>query len=750
MMVCAGQTRAQKTERAVLEDVPYIGMDWQTRLDGPQDFTFPSAMRSVLTYLGESDERDYRYYLAISGQGFQQLWHRESWRSGFDRPWLVDAEPGHAARRMFAAAGYSYDVIGTTTRPADIEIPDGSFTEEVTPDELRERVCASIDAGVPALVCGDWLGWAVIAGYEAGGQSLVGWHLAVTETENDELGYVRLRDWLDSAYVAIIVGEKGEAPPIRETYREALVWAVKAARAPEVGAWAAGLEAIQAWGEAMDNVPGIDDPVARKKAYEAHDGQALAIAEGRAFMNDILKRIAADEPDAAEDLLEAARCYGVMHDLMWRVWKTPGGWGPGPEDASLSGFANPDVRDELKRVILTVCDLDAKAISHIERALRTMGVDPAAIAEPLGWEAEAVARLIAREASSGAAPAALRHEVTNVWVDGVPDLGFGRQKDCAFIGALDGALATTERPVSYADLMGHSGLAFRTRWFRNPDGAATAWGTGRWHPDSPHGDGDEEVAAISRATGWRFRTEEWPEDNQLGRDRLVTDIVLSLNEGLPLVIGRNTGLATVYGYHIHAMDLVLRDYEQPDEELRINAHDEGWHSPLVLLSGLGEAPDSEDAFFASLGNAAADSAREADEFRYGLDALEAWREDIAAYDAYTDDEKQLLFGVNWWCVMHLVDARRSAVAFLDGNVDLLEGDARQAVLNALEIYQEESGLLTAFAEDNWRFIQWWGGEDGAAQWDAQARADQVELLAKCRELEETALAELAKVDDGRA
>jgi len=80
---------------AVLADVPYLGMDWQTYLDGPQDFSLPSAMRAVMLHLGEPEERDYKYYLVMSGQAYQQVWHPETGRARFDDPWLMDADPGH-------------------------------------------------------------------------------------------------------------------------------------------------------------------------------------------------------------------------------------------------------------------------------------------------------------------------------------------------------------------------------------------------------------------------------------------------------------------------------------------------------------------------------------------------------------------------------------------------------------------------------------------------------------------------------
>ncbi|MCJ7822309.1 MAG: sigma-70 family RNA polymerase sigma factor, partial [Armatimonadetes bacterium] len=50
-------------------------------------------------------------------------------------------------------------------------------------------------------------------------------------------------------------------------------------------------------------------------------------------------------------------------------------------------------------------------------------------------------------------------------LDGVPTLAWGRGRECTFAGALEAALATTDHPYTYTDLLGFTGLALRTRWF---------------------------------------------------------------------------------------------------------------------------------------------------------------------------------------------------------------------------------------------------------------------------------------------
>lgn len=173
---------------AVLENVPYLGDDWQTYLGGPEDFSLPSAMRSVMFYLGVPQERDYRFYLAVSGEGLQQPWQPETVRVAFDHSWAIDADPGRAVRQVFAAAGYDYQVLGIPEKCEAAEIPLTALTSQVDRDGLCAAICASIDAGKPVILLGK-MPCAVVAGYEADGERLVGWAYVFDEekAEYDDL-----------------------------------------------------------------------------------------------------------------------------------------------------------------------------------------------------------------------------------------------------------------------------------------------------------------------------------------------------------------------------------------------------------------------------------------------------------------------------------------------------------------------------------------------------------------------------------
>ena len=99
---------------------------------------------------------------------------------------------------------------------------------------------------------------------------------------------------------------------------------------------------------------------------------------------------------------------------------------------------------------------------------------------------------------------------------------------------------------------------------------------------------------------------------------------------------------------------------------------------------------------------------------------------------------------NWWCVMHLLDARRAAVDFLETSADLLSEEARAPLTRAISLYQDEADALQRLADANEDLIPWWGGLN-VGPWDGATRQAQIELLAQARDVESQALEALSEV-----
>jgi len=732
-------------EKLVLEGVPYMGDDWERRLDGPQDFHFASAMRALMEWVHEDPALDYRFFMAVCGIAYRQTWHPTEWQLSFDEVLRITDDPLEPIRRSFEAAGYAYRIVANRALCEKNGLPLTGFDEYTDAEGVRRALCESIAEGKPPIILrAEGGGASIIAGYEDGGATVLGWALVMDEASapQDPQGYTRLTGWLDTTAAVIVLGEKNQRLPLDEAYIKALLWAVNGARQAKLGELHSGLASFDAWAAALgrDAEFGLGDMEGARHRHIVHYLQTLGVAEGRAFGGEIAERAAERFPQAADELMHARGDYGLMHDLMWRIWQVEGGMGTG--DGTVLRFVEPEVRRQQSEIVLLARDLERSAVGHIEKALLQLGVTPEEIT-PAGPAAEPSALWIP---GTGADPERHAHDGVTLYLDRVPELAFGKGKDCTFVGALEAALSTTLHRYSYEDLMGYSGLAFRTRWFSNPKGEATTWGDMRWHPVSPHGEQPDVLQALSRATGWQLRPEHLPQANPMARERITTQIVVAIGKGLPVVAMHNTDLGVVYGYHIHSMNLLLRDYQHSArQEVRLPSNDRGFGPAYVFIDGHDEPPAEGEALAQALKLAVANGRRAKDDgFLFGLDALATWAEDLAGYDAYTDGERGLLSLCNWWTLINLLDARRAAVSFLEAHAGALSGARREALDRALSLYKVEANLVEAYCANNRDFIGWWGGTKGTADWTEAVRKSQCELLATARELEQQALEALGE------
>lgn len=329
----------------------------------------------------------------------------------------------------------------------------------------------------------------------------------------------------------------------------------------------------------------------------------------------------------------------------------------------------------------------------------------------------------------------VRREGTRVWVEGVPALRWGTRKECTFCGALEAALAVTEAPVRYNDLMGASGLAFRVRWYRGEQGE-------KWCPSSAVREFPSEIDAIARATGWALRAVVHMGEPAHAMGPYIPQIVASIDAGKP-VLGYpdNMDMAVIYGYEEGGKVLLWRDYSAPDS-FRSLAADK--LSGMLLFVGdhqPGLAP--KEVFLHALKLAASNAHREPlasekGKYLYGDAALAAWMEDLNAADKLEEEDRALLFRVSWWNFMTLNDARAAAATFLRRGLRFADGDARTALEQAQARYQEEANLLMRPFRTQDAFLGPWQKKT-VADWSPEVRAREVQVLTEARKLEAEAI-----------
>jgi hypothetical protein len=332
----------------------------------------------------------------------------------------------------------------------------------------------------------------------------------------------------------------------------------------------------------------------------------------------------------------------------------------------------------------------------------------------------------------------VRRKGGRVWIEGVPTLGWGRGKETTFCGALEAALAVTEHPVDYATLMGDSALAFRVRWYQGRTGQ-------KWCPSSPVGEVPEPIAAIEKATGWRFRQEwHW---NKPRMQRFAADVAASIDAGRPvLTYEPKLNVDVIYGYEDAGKTLLLRDWFHGDKPLVLPAAKLG---PMLMFPVRREQPlTRKGALRAALRADVRNWRRKAvkaakGEYLYGAAALRQWAKDIAGADKLAEKDRQLLFFVSWWNFGCLADARAAAATYLKANAKLMDGDRRKALTAAADLYAREGQSLGGVFAKRDAFLGPWSGKT-IQDWSAAVRKREQEVLEQIRKTEAAAIAELSK------
>jgi hypothetical protein len=289
-------------------------------------------------------------------------------------------DPAAPERHIFQAIGYAHEWVEK----------DGERDSEAL---FRQRIIESLQRGMPVLGYGV-IGPpepSIIAGYDEGGDVLIGWNFfqGIPEfnagVEFEPSGQFRKRDWFGSTECLLIIGEKGDRPPLEETYRTALQWMLHVTRTPMVRPepdapeWYRqrhnGLAAYEAWAEHLlrdEAWPAGDEPALRAH-HHVHNDAVGTLAEARWYGSVFLAQLAEGfaagpgKRGATAEILHAAACYAAEHDLMWEVWERAGGIG-NPD--AYRAMADPAARRAMAEIVREAREQDARAAEHMERALQ--------------------------------------------------------------------------------------------------------------------------------------------------------------------------------------------------------------------------------------------------------------------------------------------------------------------------------------------------------------------------------------------
>jgi hypothetical protein len=254
---------------------------------------------------------------------------------------------------------------------------------------------------------------------------------------------------------------------------------------------------------------------------------------------------------------------------------------------------------------------------------------------------------------------------------------------------------------------------------------------------------EEEIAAAQAATGWPLEVCFLRGEEAAGVEQVRADIVASVDAGRPVLAYEPRGnMDVVYGYEQGGGMLLLRDYFQVEEPLRLPPSKLG--SLLLFLGARGEPLSRRNALVASLRVAAHNWRRERahagpGDYWYGHLALEHWQADLAEVDELSADERRVLGRVSSFNFTTIRDARKAAVTYLRAAAEELGGGAAEALARAADIYEEEVALFEAAVSEPHVFAG--AGEE----WTAEVRRRERETLSRAIKLEEEAISQIERV-----
>jgi len=315
---------------------------------------FASALTRTLECVGE--DVPYHYVMGVTGVAFRFTMGPELWNPGFYGFEGVSPDVHDLIRRAFVAVGHEYEWYPKGDRADDLQ-----------------RIGRSIDRGVAVMLSGhvvDASDWALVTGYESGGDTLFG--SSPYGGANRFKGWDPMPDWHAKTREYIIVGGKRERPAAATIYSEALRLAVDLVRPPDADSPYTGLRAYDVLVSALREEEYPDD-------LDRHEGDLWfrylcllcynMMLDDHASAPPFLRDAAEGLPATGAALIEAAGCYDRSFGLREQLEAVL------PSDFSLEAQKRvmaPAVREQFAQIILQIRDVEDEGITHIEQALTVL------------------------------------------------------------------------------------------------------------------------------------------------------------------------------------------------------------------------------------------------------------------------------------------------------------------------------------------------------------------------------------------
>ena len=351
--------------------------------DPPECTPYPACLHACLGYMGE--DIPYAHLLCMSGAAFRLMWNTQIWDGGNVDIMLMGKDSAGPLRRALAASGHAMDLLCREQNDEGLyarsgEAPDvrrgdkGDFIALIKKEIAAGRPLIGFGLVGPPEAC-------VITGYREDGEILLGWNFFQDMPEyqgcigKTEEGYFTRRGWYqhDHTIALMAIGEKRECPEAGVLVRDTLRYAAAIMAARQVGDFAGGTAAFDAWAEKLGDEGEFPEnaplPMLFERLMCVTDALTM-IGEGRYYAHKWTEHMAARFPDAAEPLGQASGILKKVHDCAWEMWALLGGMGMGEKQAR--NLARRDIRDKGISRIKKARDLDAQAADYLEKAAKTL------------------------------------------------------------------------------------------------------------------------------------------------------------------------------------------------------------------------------------------------------------------------------------------------------------------------------------------------------------------------------------------
>lgn len=321
---------------------------------------FPICIKAVSEYLG--DDVSYPYIMAATGAAFRLVWNTACWDLSNVDIYHTFTESNDVYRLGARALGREFSFLGREDNTAKEEFQ--AFIKE----HLAEGYpCIALGIIGPPEPC-------IVAGYEDGGEKLLGWNFfqedpeyagGVTTAEN---GYFVSKGWwenTDTQAVMCIGPIHAEGPAPREILKQA----VRALEGRMDHSYAKGVRAYEAWRDML-----LDESHFASTVYDNLFSKLLVqndavgcLADGRNQGANYLLELARQKGENRDKLELAAGHFRKVSAYAEEMQGLLGDWSD--MDAMLRHLADRKVREQLAQLILYAKAEDEAALQCLREFL---------------------------------------------------------------------------------------------------------------------------------------------------------------------------------------------------------------------------------------------------------------------------------------------------------------------------------------------------------------------------------------------